>query len=1364
MTLLESFLQIFDTAGFPPRWLCGDVWRQEPHWGWLLILSDVAIWGAYLAIPLLLIYFLRKRPDVPFPRILWLFVAFIFACGTTHLIDALLFWWPAYRLSGVVKLATAIVSWMTVGALIPLIPKILGLRSPGQLEQLVAERTEQLQKLADQLREVAERRKEIASQLEEKETRLRLALEAGKMGTWDWDIDTGMITVDAMEQQLIGIETPAGKIHLQDFMSKVDPGDLPQLEETLRRVIKDQVDYDHQFRFRVNPGVVRWIAGRGEAVRDESGRTVRMRGVNFDITDFKVIHDQLSDSQNFLQSVLNSSADGIKVIDLNGYLLSVNKSGLRSLELEGIEDIKGVYWPSLWPSSMQQDIQLALETARKGGIGRIQGERPTAKGTLRFWDVIITPLESTGNNFDKLLCISRDITDQRQTDAVLAGHARALQLAVNGASLNEVLEVLTQTIETAIPNGLLASISLIDRDGKHLRYAAGKNLPQEVAEVLDGMEIGPTSGTCGIAAFRGEPILVGDIEQDPLYGDHRGVALKHGLKACWSSPLVSSQGKILGSFAIHLLEAREPTMREQQIVEDLIRTATLAIERMKTGEELAQVTAESEQFHRLHEAILSSTPDLVFVVDLDHRFTYANEALLSMWGRSWSEAVGRSWMDFGYDPDQVRLLDGELDRVANSKSSIRGEIAFSGTRGRRIFDYIFVPVLGPDGDVAAVAGMTRDVTDRKQAEMAMRESEDRFRTLADNIAQFAWITDEEGGIVWYNQRWFDYTGTTLDEMKGWGWRAVHHPDHVNRVATKFRQHIQTGKVWEDTFPLRGQDGKYRWFLSQARPIRDASGKVVRWFGTNTDITDQMVIENELRVRTRAIEFATNGILITDARAADNPIVYANPAFETLTGYKLSEVMGENCRFLQGKNTDPRHALVLRQAIDRREECHVTILNYTKEGKPFWNDLHISPIMDEQGRVTHFVGVQTDITPRIRYERRLEEAQNAANSANRAKSEFLANMSHEIRTPLTAILGCADSLYRQLEDPDPKDAVRMIRDQGQLLLGILNDILDLSKIEAGKLEICKEACELVRVIGDVHSLMHPQAIEQGIDLKVRYLTKIPDEIESDPLRLRQILLNLVSNAIKFTEKGWVEMTVACERDAHGLNLVLVVVDTGVGITPNRLESIFDAFAQDKNSRTASVSGTGLGLTICQRLTNMLGGTISVVSEVGTGSRFTVRFPLGEIDPNLLRDAEDVRDAVALRDSQGMMDLFIPCRVLIAEDTRGIQFMMTRMLQDVVAGVVLAENGETAVDAVQKAIEDQTPFDIVLMDMQMPVMNGFDATRKLRELEIHTPVIALTAGAMAGDREKCLAAGCNDYLSKPVNRNDLLSVLRKYCGSK
>jgi CheY-like chemotaxis protein len=294
-------------------------------------------------------------------------------------------------------------------------------------------------------------------------------------------------------------------------------------------------------------------------------------------------------------------------------------------------------------------------------------------------------------------------------------------------------------------------------------------------------------------------------------------------------------------------------------------------------------------------------------------------------------------------------------------------------------------------------------------------------------------------------------------------------------------------------------------------------------------------------------------------------------------------------------------------------------------------------------------------------------------------------------------------------------------------------------------------------------MHPLAVEKGIELRTRYLTQIPERIETDPLRVRQILLNLMSNAIKFTPQGHVDLAVSCRQKEAGLLMELAIEDTGIGIPAERINTIFEAFAQGPNPVPLKAHGTGLGLTICQRLVALLGGEIRVSSMVGQGSRFVVELPVGRYDASQMKEVEDVTRTAALRDSHMVLDVFIPCRVLIAEDTRAIQFMMSRMLQDVVTGIAVADNGQAAIEAVEQAAKSDTPFDIVLMDMQMPLMNGFDATAELRKKGYTLPIIALTAGAMAGDREKCLAAGCTDYLPKPIDRLELLAKLELHCGT-
>ncbi|WP_437206923.1 ATP-binding protein [Planctomicrobium sp. SH664] len=587
-----------------------------------------------------------------------------------------------------------------------------------------------------------------------------------------------------------------------------------------------------------------------------------------------------------------------------------------------------------------------------------------------------------------------------------------------------------------------------------------------------------------------------------------------------------------------------------------------------------------------------------------------------------------------------------------------------------------------------------------------------------------------------------------------------HRDDREALDRALREAIDGLEHFNHLFRLYIPERGYRWLQARGSVIGSPGGKAERMVGVNFDVTDQMADQEALRVRTRAIEFATNGIVITDARTSGNPIIYVNPAFQVLTGYLLDQVIGKNCRFLQGPETDPTAVDELRQAIRNQVECEVTILNYRRDGQPFWNHLQIAPVTNDDGLVTHFIGLQTDITDRVANERRLLEAQIVAESANRAKSEFLANMSHEIRTPLTAILGCADSLCRELSGEAPRATAKTIRSQGQLLMGILNDVLDLSKIEAGKLEIHKEPCSIMATIADVRSLMDPQASAKGLELITCFDTALPEVIHTDPLRFRQVLINLTSNAIKFTERGRVELRI--QADSENSLLQVSVVDTGIGIPAERLRAIFDAFTQVDDSIVRRVGGTGLGLTICQRLVQMLGGELTVVSQLHEGSMFRFSIPFGMEGEQSLFTVDELTERRSQKESNESLDVRIPARILIAEDTKAIQFMLKRMLEPIVDEIVVVNHGAEALEALDAADPDANPFALVLMDMQMPVMNGYDATAEIRARGYQLPVIALTAGAMAGDRERCLEVGCSDYLAKPIDRGALLAMMVTYCN--
>ncbi len=418
-----------------------------------------------------------------------------------------------------------------------------------------------------------------------------------------------------------------------------------------------------------------------------------------------------------------------------------------------------------------------------------------------------------------------------------------------------------------------------------------------------------------------------------------------------------------------------------------------------------------------------------------------------------------------------------------------------------------------------------------------------------------------------------------------------------------------------------------------------------------------------------------------------------------------------------------------------------------------------------------------IVERTRSQQALEVAREEAEAANRAKSEFLATMSHEIRTPMTAIIGFADVLLGEegIENapPERREAFETIDRNSKYLLALINDILDLSKIEAGKFHVEKIPCSPTRVLEEMFQLMQVRASAKNIEIRIEYDGSIPETIHTDPVRLRQILINLVGNAIKFTELGKVRVVVrlieALTENPHiNPRLQFDIIDTGIGITEAQMERLFKPFSQADTSTTRKYGGTGLGLTISQRLTKMLGDEVTVSSVPGKGTTFQFSVDTGPlagvplIDPAKQNTKQDTKQKTAQTVEQ------LNCRILLAEDGPDNQRLISFVLRKAGADVTLAENGRIAVDKILAAegftgAEDEAPtdpFDIVLMDMSMPEMDGYEATRALRAAGFLRPIIALTAHAMASDRQECLDAGCTDYASKPIDRAGLIAMIAGY----
>lgn len=393
-----------------------------------------------------------------------------------------------------------------------------------------------------------------------------------------------------------------------------------------------------------------------------------------------------------------------------------------------------------------------------------------------------------------------------------------------------------------------------------------------------------------------------------------------------------------------------------------------------------------------------------------------------------------------------------------------------------------------------------------------------------------------------------------------------------------------------------------------------------------------------------------------------------------------------------------------------------------------------------------------------------DAQAAAEPANHAHSQFLANISHEMRTPLTAILGFAEALLEpDLHPAERLAAIHTIRANGEHLLGIMNDILDVSKIEAGKMTCELIRCEPRRLIAEVETLIRPRAVAKGLELSVEYQSAPPETILTDPTRLRQILVNLLSNAVKFTARGRVRLMVAAARDADGGPLLRFdVIDTGIGITAEQSSALFMPFTQADASTTRQYGGSGLGLSISRQLASMLGGDVVLVtSRIGHGSHFRATVACGSaVESDVPDGPKKTLPAAAGVVGSEDLRLSADCRVLLAEDGADNRRLILHILGKAGASVSQVDNGQAAVDKARAAATAGRPYDCIVMDMQMPVLDGYAASRGLRAAGYRGAIIALTAHAMPGDRQRCLDAGCDEYATKPIDRRQLVQLVAKH----
>ena len=916
----------------------------------------------------------------------------------------------------------------------------------------------------------------------------------------------------------------------------------------------------------------------------------------------------------------------------------------------------------------------------------------------------------------------------------------------------------------------------------------------------------------------------------------------------------------------------------------------------RTRQQFAEESLQRER--ELLHTILEYLPDYIYFKDRDGRYLRIGRTLANRLGISDpAKAIGTLSSD--WFPEQFAKAVEEADRQVLRTGQPWGWKEQRPQWPDGTSSHVLTtkcPHLDRDGHVIGTFGISHDVTELKNTERALRESEHRFDLAVRGTSDGIWDWNPPTNEVYYSPRFRQLLGYDEDEFPNDfdAWQSRLHADDLPAVMEALEKHLHDRTTYDVEYRLQTKHQSYRWFRARGQAVWNEAGEAIRMAGSITDVTDRKDAEDALKSSQRLYLSLVETLPVHLIRKDyDGKFTFANRAFCRLVNRSLDDILGTTdfdyfpAELAQKYRRDDQWVMETGQHFEDIEE------NDDGDQRRFFQVIK-TPVYGANGKVDGTQAIFWDVTDRKMAETALQAAKEAAEDANRAKSEFLANMSHEIRTPMNAVIGLTELLLETHLTPHQRDCLSTVLDAGESLLTIINQILDFSKIESGQVELERSSFELRELVGNTMKTFAARGNRKGLELAWRVDEDVPDRLLGDRTRLRQILINLVGNAIKFTEEGEVVVAVSVEqrRGNDDVQLCFSVRDTGIGIAPEKRDSIFHAFQQADTSTTREYGGTGLGLAIVVRLAELMDGRVWLESEVGRGSTFhfsarlgvdsstpadtvlipevmqarpvlvvddnatnrqileevltawgiAVRsvgsgqeclaclhdclatestLPLVVTDMNMphmdglqlahqIRADDQLRDVVVVMLTSGapgdgrvvdgsviaaqllkpvkQSELFDtlatvtgatrpsqlsaaakaasggrpakdipPLRVLLAEDGLANRKLALGVLQSWGHQVEAVTDGQQAVEAWARH-----EFDLILMDVQMPVLDGLQATREIRRQEIaterrHTLIIAMTAHAMDGDREKCLAAGMDEYISKPVRKKLLQATI-------
>jgi PAS domain S-box-containing protein len=753
----------------------------------------------------------------------------------------------------------------------------------------------------------------------------------------------------------------------------------------------------------------------------------------------------------------------------------------------------------------------------------------------------------------------------------------------------------------------------------------------------------------------------------------------------------------------------------------------------------------TDQEQRLFNFWLEHTPDLVYYKDLSGHYIRVSRSLAEFFGVAEpKEVIGKTDADFCSEVYTKQAREDELEIIRTGQSMTKEEKEIRSDKSEIWLLSTKIPLSDDEGNIIGIIGISRDITARKNAELTVSRERDLLRILIDQLPDRIYAKDTQGKKTVSNQAdWQACGGKSANDVLG----KTDYDNYPRELADRYWQDdkavMDSGvAIINREEPGMDVDGNPVWITSTKVPLKNSLGEATGLVGIGRDITDNKLLEDEL-LRQKEFLSAVNinnpaAILLLDIQ---QKVTSCNPAFERLYGYSQKEIIGKDLVDLF-KMEEIRAEV--KESFEEADlhPIHLTRERRKKNGKFVLVEISMAAVT-VRGKVRGYVCIYHDITE-------LDQARKEAEEANRLKSEFLANMSHEIRTPMNGVIGMLELALDTDLSTDQRDYLSTSLQSAEALLTLLNDILDFSKIEAKRLELERIPFNLRTTVEDVAYTLAGRADSKGLELICQIDPELHTDLMGDPARLRQILVNLIGNAIKFTSKGEIVIRTEPYQDSEtSLTVRFSISDTGIGIPKDRQGAIFDRFTQADGSTTRQFGGTGLGLTICKQLVEMMGGTIGVESQPGSGSTFWFTILYDKCPPSVSPQTEPF---VRRADIQNV-------HILGVDDNATNRTILFKMLSGFGCRAEMANNGQSALNMLREAHRQNDPFQIVLLDMQMPGMDG-EQTAKLIKSDPdvkEVKIIVLTSMGQRGDGARMQEIGCSGYLLKPVKMKMLLDSL-------